>query len=63
MPKRTKTPALPTPSEYAGQTARLCAHLGIEPAPDAWGGNRETARFEAVADWLQEAAKKKIENK
>ncbi len=63
MPKPTKTPALPTPAEYAGQTARLCARLGIEPAPDAWSGNREKARFQVVADWLQEEAKKKNENK
>jgi hypothetical protein len=43
----------PSLAEYAGQTARLCAHLGIEPTPDKWQPNRETARFEAVADWLQ----------
>jgi hypothetical protein len=60
---KPKPPTNPTPAEYAGQTARLCALLHIEPPPDAWQGNRERARFEAVAEWARKENLKIIKNK
>jgi hypothetical protein len=60
---KTKQADLPTPAEYAGQTARLCGLLNIEPNPGAWDGNRERARFEAVSEWARKENLKINENK